>query len=369
MAVHAHPDDESSKGAATYAHYTRQGAEVMVVSCTGGEAGDILNEGLAERAMAERDLPGLRRIEMARAQAVMGVQHRWLGYVDSGMAREDGSLPPASFASIPVEVSAEPLIRLVREFRPHVLVAYDENGGYPHPDHIQAHVVAMEAWRESGVAGSYPDAGEPWEISKLYFDRIFNGAKLRAVREHLVADDAAPEMLEAVDEMLGWMGDRPDLATTHVHVADHFEARDRALLSHASQVAPDSSFFRWPRDLQQRAWPFEDFQLVESRVPRPTRSTTSSPESSTTSRRPSRDGRRHRPARRRGGHHPEPDAHRGVRPGHRLARPGRLHRDLLRGRHGAAAHGRHDPPDPPHALPRGDPRAPRGGEARGRPRP
>ncbi|WP_310889692.1 mycothiol conjugate amidase Mca [Clavibacter capsici] len=269
MAVHAHPDDESSKGAATYTHYTHQGAEVMVVSCTGGEAGDILNEGLAERAMAERDLPGLRRIEMARAQAVMGVQHRWLGYVDSGMAREDGSLPPASFASIPVEVSAEPLIRLVREFRPHVLVAYDENGGYPHPDHIQAHVVAMEAWRESGVAGSYPDAGEPWEISKLYFDRIFNGTKIRAVREHLVATDAGPEMLEAVDEMLGWMGDRPDLSTTHVHVADHFEARDRALLSHASQVAPDSTFFRWPRDLQQRAWPFEDFQLVESRVDAP----------------------------------------------------------------------------------------------------
>jgi mycothiol S-conjugate amidase len=76
-------------------------------------------------------------------------------------------------------------------------------------------------------------------------------------------------MLEAVDEMLGWMGDRPDLATTHVDVAHQFEARDRALLAHASQVAPDSSFFRWPRDLQQRAWPFEDFQLVESRIDAP----------------------------------------------------------------------------------------------------
>jgi len=93
MTVHAHPDDESSKGAATVAYYRSLGREVMIVSCTGGEAGDILNPNLERQAMAERDLPGLRRLEMAAAQQALGAQHRWLGYVDSGMAREDGSLP------------------------------------------------------------------------------------------------------------------------------------------------------------------------------------------------------------------------------------------------------------------------------------
>ena len=111
LAVHAHPDDESSKGAATYAHYVDSGAHVVVVSCTGGERGDVQNSALVEKAMAERDMPGLRRIEMARAQAVIGFDHRWLGYEDSGMPGEGEPLPPNSFALIPLEISAEPLAR------------------------------------------------------------------------------------------------------------------------------------------------------------------------------------------------------------------------------------------------------------------
>ncbi len=153
LAVHAHPDDESSKGAATYAHYLSRGAEVMVVSCTGGERGDIQNDRLEQTAMAERDMAGLRRIEMARAKAAIGFEHRWLGYADSGLpeAEEGGELPPLAsdcFALIPLEISAEPLVRIIREYRPQVLVTYDESGGYPHPDHIRTHevsVYAMEA--------------------------------------------------------------------------------------------------------------------------------------------------------------------------------------------------------------------------------
>lgn len=267
MAVHAHPDDESSKGSATYAHYVARGARVLIVSCTGGEAGDILNDALEPRAMAERDLPGLRRREMANAQRVMGIEHRWLGYVDSGMPREDGTLPPASFASVPLHVSTAPLMRIVREFRPHVLLSYDENGGYPHPDHIRAHQVAMEAWRESENVEKYPDAGEPWRIEKLYYDRIFNPSRIRAVHEEYLKTDPPAEVLAKLDEMRTWMEDRPDVATTHVPVGDFFDHRDRALRAHASQVAPDSSFFFWPNELQQKAWPYEDYQLVESRVP------------------------------------------------------------------------------------------------------
>jgi mycothiol S-conjugate amidase len=266
MAVHAHPDDESSKGAATYAYYVDRGAQVQIVSCTGGERGDVLNEALQPRAMAERDLPGLRRREMAAAQAVMGVSHRWLGYQDSGMAREDGSVPPNSFADIPLEISAEPLVRLIREFKPQVLVTYDENGGYPHPDHIRCHQVSVEAYRAARDPARYPDAGEPWQVSKLYYDRIFNAKRMTSMYNLLKETDPQSPLLEEFAKMRRWTEDSPDLTTTRVPSGTFFSARDDALRSHASQVAPDSSFFFWPDDLQQRAWPYEDYQLVESSV-------------------------------------------------------------------------------------------------------
>jgi mycothiol S-conjugate amidase len=266
MAVHAHPDDESSKGAATYAYYAHNGVQVQVVSCTGGERGDILNEELENKAMAERDLPGLRRLEMAAAQAVMGVDHRWLGYQDSGMANEDGSVPPASFADIPLEISAEPLVRLIRSFKPQVLLTYDENGGYPHPDHIRCHQVSVEAFHAAADPDRYPDAGAPWQISKLYYDRIFNYERMSSVYRLLKETDPESPLLEEFEKMKRWSEESPYLATTKVPSGAFFTARDDALRAHASQVAPSSSFFFWPNDLQQKAWPYEDYQLIESNV-------------------------------------------------------------------------------------------------------
>ncbi|MFF1574072.1 mycothiol conjugate amidase Mca [Leifsonia sp. NPDC058292] len=266
MAVHAHPDDESSKGAATYAYYTSLGDEVMVVSCTGGERGDILNDQLPDLAMARRDLAGLRRREMAAAQKVMGIQHRWLGYVDSGMAREDGSLPAGSFASIPLETSAAPLVALVRSFKPHVMITYDENGGYPHPDHIRAHVVGVEAYRAAADPARYPEAGEAWQVSKLYYDRIMNSVRLDAVYDELLTSEPGSPLIEKLREMRDWMSARTFEATTRIPAGDFFDTRDEALRSHASQVAPDSPFFFWPNDVQRRAWPTEDFQLIDSKV-------------------------------------------------------------------------------------------------------
>jgi mycothiol S-conjugate amidase len=267
MTVHAHPDDESSKGAATSAYYVSRGVEVMVVSLTGGERGDILNEKLSNKAMAERDLPGLRRIEMANAQAALGVQHRWLGYMDSGMASEDGSLPPNSFASIPLEISAEPLVHLIREFKPQVLVTYDENGGYPHPDHIRCNRISIEAWGAASDPSRYPSAGAPWQIEKLYYDRSFNYERMTAAYHYLKENDPESPLIAQFEEMTNWLErEGPSLATTKVPVGDFFEARDRALRSHESQVAPDSGFFFWPNDLQRRTWPYEDYQLIESRV-------------------------------------------------------------------------------------------------------
>ncbi|MDN6332919.1 MAG: PIG-L family deacetylase, partial [Micrococcaceae bacterium] len=148
LAVHAHPDDESSKGAAMMAAYASAGARVMVASCTGGERGDILNASAGELAHAHRDLAGLRRKEMAEAAAALGVEHRWIGFVDSGLPQGDPlpPLPSGSFATQSLERAAAPLVKLIREFRPHVMTTYDENGGYPHPDHIMTHRVSVEAF-------------------------------------------------------------------------------------------------------------------------------------------------------------------------------------------------------------------------------
>jgi mycothiol S-conjugate amidase len=269
IAVHAHPDDESSKGAATYAKYAAAGAQVLVVSCTGGEAGDILNEQLSEpaRSRAHRDMAGHRRTEMAGAQAEMGVDHVWLGYHDSGLPGEGESVRPGTFATVPIETSAEVLVRVVRRFRPHVMVTYDENGGYPHPDHIRTHEISMAAWRDAGDPTMYPDAGEPWTIDKLYYERIMNPARFRAVYAAMSEREPDSPAVEKLGEFMARFADRPDLATTHVHAADHFDARDRALRAHASQVPTDSAFFYWPNDLLATVWPTEDYQLIESRVP------------------------------------------------------------------------------------------------------
>ena len=271
LAVHAHPDDESSKGAATYAYYLDRGVEVMVVSCTGGERGSILNEGLEGRLHAERDMAGLRRSEMAAAQAAVGFEHRWLGYADSGWI-EPGSgdpLPANSFGAIPVEISAAPLVKVIREYRPHVLITYDEQGGYPHADHIRCHEVSMQAWRTAGDASAYPDAGPAWQISKLYYDRTMEPKKFQALFSLLETEEPESPLLTELAEMRTRFGERPSFATVQIPAGDFFPVRDAALRAHASQVAPDHPFFFWPNDMQKRAWPYEDYQLVESRIPVP----------------------------------------------------------------------------------------------------
>ncbi len=266
LAVHAHPDDESSKGAGTYARYVKAGAQVLVVSCTGGERGDIQNESLVEKAMANRDMAGLRRIEMARAQATVGFDHLWLGYQDSGLPEGDEVVPPGSFALIPLEISAEPLVRIIRRFTPQVVLTYDETGGYPHPDHIRTHEISVYAIEAAADPSRYPDAGAPWQVTKVYYDRPFNLPKLEAMWETVRSMDLDAETLEFMEQMRERMKDRPDLATSHIDVGDFLEVRDQALRSHASQVPPDSRFFFWPNESVRDAWPYEDYQLASSLV-------------------------------------------------------------------------------------------------------
>ncbi|MCS5486461.1 mycothiol conjugate amidase Mca [Curtobacterium flaccumfaciens pv. beticola] len=271
LAVHAHPDDESSKGAATAAKYVAEGHQVMVVSCTGGEAGDILNDQLGEPATsrAHRDMAGYRRTEMAAAQAALGIEHVWLGYHDSGLpdAEQGETVRPGTFSTVPLEYSTETLVRVVRRFRPHVLVTYDENGGYPHPDHIRTHEVSVAAWRDAADPTKYPAAGPAWAVSKLYYERTMNPRRFRTIYDAMRERNPEDPALEQLGEWVERFADRPDLSTSHVDVRDHFDARDAALRAHASQVPPDSAFFSWPNDLLATVWPTEDYQLVEARVP------------------------------------------------------------------------------------------------------
>ena len=274
MAIHAHPDDESSKGAATMAAYVDAGAEVMVVTCTGGERGDILNAAAGELAHAHRDLPGVRRAEMAEAASVLGIEHRWLGYTDSGLPEGDPlpELPFGAFASRPVEIAAAGLIKLIREFRPHVITTYDENGGYPHPDHIHTHKVALFAFEHAANPKMYPHLGDAWEVRKLYYDRAFAPERFRTLHYAMIEAGYESPYTERVklwesdqqDQMFSWVS--PHTTTTQVHCADYFTKRDQALLAHRTQIDPEGFFFAVPEHLYAEHWPWEDYTLITSKV-------------------------------------------------------------------------------------------------------
>jgi mycothiol S-conjugate amidase len=267
MAVHAHPDDESSKGAAAMARYLSEGVEAMVVTCTGGERGDVLNPA-AQAEVDERGLLAVRRDEMARAAAVIGVRHEWLGFEDSGYPEGDPRppLPSGCFADLPVEETLETLVGLIREFRPQVVTTYDENGGYPHPDHIRTHETTMAALAAAADGTRYPHLGEPWEVSKVYYNQTFSKARVEAL--HLAMIDA--DLDSPYHDWLERWDDRPDDAariTTRVPCAEWFETRDRALLEHRTQIDPGSMWFQVPLQFQREVWPTEDFQLARSAVP------------------------------------------------------------------------------------------------------
>lgn len=274
LAIHAHPDDESSKGAATMAAYVEAGAEVMVVTCTGGERGDILNAAAGELAHAHRDLPGVRRGEMAEAAKILGIQHRWLGYVDSGLPEGDPlpELPFGAFAAQPVEVAAAGLIKLIREFRPHVITTYDENGGYPHPDHIQTHKVSLFAFEHAANPKMYPHLGESWEVRKLYYDRAFAPDRFRSLHYAMLDAGYESPYTERVqrweedqdDQMFSWVS--PHTTTTQVYCADQFTKRDQALLAHRTQIDPEGFFFAVPEHIYAEHWPWEDYTLITSKV-------------------------------------------------------------------------------------------------------
>jgi len=269
MAVHAHPDDESSKGAATMARYVDEGVDVLVVTCTGGERGSILNPALQHRKDIEDKIAEIRKAEMDRARAILGVRQHWLGFVDSGLPEGDPlpPLPEGCFALQPLEEAVHRLVREVRDFRPHVITTYDEFGGYPHPDHIRCHEISVAAFDAAADPDQFPDAGEPWQPLKLYYDVGFSMERTQALHQALLDAGLESPFEDWFQRREEWFGKRrPPKITTQVPVADWFERRDAALLAHATQVDPDGWFFSVPLDLQRKVWPTEDFELARSLV-------------------------------------------------------------------------------------------------------
>jgi mycothiol S-conjugate amidase len=258
LAVHAHPDDESSKGAATLARYAAEGVDVLVATCTGGERGDILNPAMDQPG--NRDgLPAIRRREMAAAAGILGVRQRFLGLVDSGLPGDGEPLPDGCFAALPLEQAAAPLVALIREFRPHVVITYDETGGYPHPDHIRTHEVTVEAFAAAVDAARYPGTGEPWQPQKLYYQAVLSRSWFQALHEATLAAGLESAMGPVLDEL----PEEERLAiTTKIRCEEHFATRDRALLAHATQVDPAGPFFTHSREIERAVWPFEDYHLV-----------------------------------------------------------------------------------------------------------
>ncbi len=266
MAVHAHPDDESSKGAATMARYVREGVDVLVVTCTGGERGSILNPAM-DRPDVVANLPQIRREEMAKAREILGVRQEWLGFLDSGLPEGDPlpPLPEGCFGLQPLEVAARPLVELVRRERPQLMTTYDENGGYPHPDHVMCHRVAVEAFEAAGDPDRYPGTGEPWSPLKLYYNVGWSKPRIQALHDAMTELGIESPYAERLAE---WE-DKPEDAhrvTSRVSCGDYFAIRDQALLAHATQVDPEGFWFRCPLEVQRATWPTEDFQLARSLV-------------------------------------------------------------------------------------------------------
>lgn len=268
MFVHAHPDDESSKGAATMARYVRAGADVLVVTCTGGERGDILNPAM-DRPEVISDLPRVRREELATACAILGVRQVGLGFEDSGWVDPDAGAdqpppPEGCFAALPLDDAAAPLVELIRSERPHVVVTYDEQGGYPHPDHVRCHEISMAAVDAAADAAQ----GDPWVVPKVYYVVGWHKDKLQAIHDALVDRGHESPYTEWLEKWVDEPGQK-ERVTTRVPCAEYYPLRNQALLAHATQVDPEGSWFAVPLEIQQEVWPTEDYQRARSVVDAP----------------------------------------------------------------------------------------------------
>jgi mycothiol S-conjugate amidase len=266
MAVHAHPDDESSKGAATLARYAAEGHRVLVVTLTGGERGDILNPAMDLPEVRGR-IADIRRDEMAKAAEILGVEHHWLGFEDSGLPEGDPPppLPDGCFALVPLEEPVAELVKVIRDFRPHVMTTYDENGGYPHPDHIRCHQVSVAAYEAAGDYRLHPTPARRGRSASCTTTTDSCGSACRCSRTSSPKRAGGP--VRPVARALGSEFDvHAGRVTTRVPCPSTSPSATRRSRPTPPRSTPPD-FFATPIEWQQRLWPTEEFELARSRVP------------------------------------------------------------------------------------------------------
>ena len=266
LSVHAHPDDEASKGAGTVARYAAEGVESTLVCCTGGEAGDILNPVMDTPEVRAR-LAEVRMEELAASVAAIGFHDTvMLGYRDSGMPDTPENADERCFARAPLDEAVERLVAVIRRTRPQVILTYgDDQQGYPHPDHLRVHEITMVAWEAAGDPSRFADAGEAWVPSKLYYS---TWARRRIMAMHQGFLDAGLE--SPFDDKWFTRPSQDDRITTQIDVSAFPSVRSEALRAHATQIDPTSPFWFGLSDaVIAELYPWEDFQLAASRVDAP----------------------------------------------------------------------------------------------------
>jgi len=263
LCVHAHPDDESSKGASTVAKYHAEGVRSVLVCCTGGEEGEILNPAMNRPEILEH-LPEVRAAELARAAAIIGYDELvMLGYRDSGMPGTEANERPESFFRSSIEQATARHVAVVRRTKPQVMAIYPAHQSlYPHPDHIRAHEVGFAAFHAAGDPDAFPEAGPAWQPQKLYY-MLWSKKRMFALAEKFT------EMgLEFPwgEERLEMMADAPqEDITTEIDVAGFGHVRDEALRAHATQVDPKSPFwFGLPPEVAEELGHYDEYHLAEN---------------------------------------------------------------------------------------------------------
>ncbi|MFG2717488.1 N-acetyl-1-D-myo-inositol-2-amino-2-deoxy-alpha-D-glucopyranoside deacetylase [Streptomyces sp. NPDC048416] len=265
LLVHAHPDDETINNGATMAKYAAEGVHVTLVTCTLGEEGEVIPPGLAHLA-SDRDggLGAHRAGELAAAMKELGVtDHRFLGgtgrFHDSGMMGVEQNHRAGAFWNTDVDAAAVSLVEVIRSVRPQVLITYDPDGGYGHPDHIQAHRVATRAAERAAEPGHRPDLGEPHTIAKIYWNRVPRPVAERAFAELRAANPAFPG-IAAIDDVPGVVDESK--ITTEIDGGAYAAAKSAAMRAHATQIAVDGPWFALSNDLGQPIFTTEYYQLA-----------------------------------------------------------------------------------------------------------
>jgi N-acetyl-1-D-myo-inositol-2-amino-2-deoxy-alpha-D-glucopyranoside deacetylase len=267
LGVHAHADDETITMGGTMALYADRGDRVANVCCTDGQLATIVDKEMAAREDEIRPrLAEIRREELRAACAILGVSElHFLGYHDSGMAGAETNNAPEAFWRVDVDEAVGRLVAVLRSFRPHVVVTYDGNGAYGHPDHIQAHRITLIAVEACHLPKLYPEAGPPWRISKLYYT-AFPRSEARRVAE-LAARAGLPSPF----------GDRPieeleyvaedEAVTTRIDCRSTMTRKLQALRAFPSQIDETFPFFTVPEDVSVEHFHGEHYSLALSRVP------------------------------------------------------------------------------------------------------